>query len=423
MKMKGWKTLPLRALLPALLLALAPGMTHAAPKVITEGDEIRLGKDASAEFEREMKISTDPVMNAKVRRIGRRLAAVSDRPGLPYQFKVVDTPEINAVAFPGGFIYIFQGLIDVMPSDDALAAIIGHEITHATERHWAEGTERDWLLSLASILLVKTPLASAGSFAGRTLLALDYSRSAETEADRKGFEFLVNAGYDPRGAAQAWDAIMRFSPNKKKIPALLRTHPVDKTRLANLQRMGEEAMENRPPAPALPPDALAGSLSPALAVPESPWIPLRPGSRWTYRAVGAGGQVQRSEWRVTGLVPDSPGAVQLEISLPGAVDLDPWARVTAQGMEFRLRPNDPDSAWKLDTPLPATVMAEEEVTVPAGTFRCARVEKPAGEGHTVTLWVSPGVGVVKRRFQPSGLTEELESFELPSPAQARGADG
>jgi Zn-dependent protease with chaperone function len=404
-----------------LLLGLAgvPAGVHAASGVITQADEVRIGKDASAEFEQSVTLSSDPTLTAKVRRIGRRLAAVSDRPGLPFQFKVVDTPEVNAVAFPGGFIYIFQGLIDIMPTDDALAAIIGHEITHATHRHWAKGTERDWIASVASLAL-HTPLANLGALAGRTLLSLDYSRHAEAEADRVGFGYLARAGYDPHGAVQAWEAMMKFSPTKKKTAAILRTHPVDTSRLQTLRKLADEAEKDRPQPRPL--EVRKVDLAGPEPAPGSPWMPLPPGAQWTYRSSGPSGQVQRTEWKVTGRVPESPGAVRLALRMPGDVTLRPQARVTADGLELRLRPNDPSSEWRLNTRLPASLDENEEVTVPAGTFRCVKVDKPVGEGGgKVTLWLARGVGVVKRAYEPDGLIEELESYSLPSPASLGSA--
>jgi Zn-dependent protease with chaperone function len=406
-----------------LALTLFTMPTGAASRVISEADEIRAGRDASAEFEKEEVMCADPALNAKVQRIGRRLAAVSDRPNLPFQFKVVDTSDVNAVAFPGGFIYVYRGLVEIMPSDDALAAVIGHEITHATHRHWARGTENDWLLNLITLPLLKTPVASTGSVAGRMLATLGFSRHAEGEADREGFVYLVRAGYDPQGAVQAWETMLRFSPDKKKEMKLLRTHPLSEARLETLRQMAKEAKINRPVSPPSP--STSRAVVPLADTPASrfsPWMPLSPGTRWTYRATTPEGKTQHTEWTVEGEVPEASGAVRLTIQLPQDVTLHPWLLSTGSALNMKDRPSDPKSGWRMDTPLPAPDSRLETVTVPAGAYKAASVTKPLSGGATVTVWFVEGIGVVKREYRPSGLTEELVSFDQPQGKASSGED-
>ena len=134
----------------AVVAGLAPA-AHAGAFAISRSREIQLGREVAALFERQVRLSSDAALVAKVQRIGRRLVQVCDRRELPYEFHVVETGEINAIAFPGGFVYAYAGLLQALPSDDAVAFVLAHEIAHAAKRHWARRYEKARKLSVLTL--------------------------------------------------------------------------------------------------------------------------------------------------------------------------------------------------------------------------------------------------------------------------------
>jgi hypothetical protein len=132
-----------------------------------------------------------------VNRIGQRLAAVSGRTEIAYSFKVLNHNEVNALACPGGFIYVFKGLIDYMPSDTELAGVLGHEVGHVAKKHTVNSIEKQLWTTLA--LIVATGGRGGMSLIGAAQQALfaGYSRTDERGADKEGFYNTVNAGFNP----------------------------------------------------------------------------------------------------------------------------------------------------------------------------------------------------------------------------------
>jgi len=182
-----WRRLLL--LIPALLLASGA----AAPQLFEKTDpqhEIELGRQVAREVERQEPLSTDKTVQQRVQRIGSALVEALDPKVYPYEFKVLAKPDVNAFALPGGFIYIYEGLLSRVPDDDALAFVMAHEMAHAAHRHWAKHTGKmrgvGVLGSLVSIL-AKDTSGMIGSLAAG-LMSLKYSRSEEDDADATGIE-------------------------------------------------------------------------------------------------------------------------------------------------------------------------------------------------------------------------------------------
>src|SRR4051794_27086592 len=118
----------------AALFALGVAVTilpsRSVATVINRSTEISMGREAAQEYERTASIDGDPVLTARVRRIGSRLLAAAEAPPYPFEYHAVETNQINAFALPGGFIYVFRGLAQLEPGDDALAFILAHESMH-----------------------------------------------------------------------------------------------------------------------------------------------------------------------------------------------------------------------------------------------------------------------------------------------------
>jgi predicted Zn-dependent protease len=219
--------------------------------IIPMGDEEAQGAAAFAEMKSKEKLSNDPVYNEQVQRVGERIAKAvgSDLPSAKWEFVVFDEPKtVNAFALPGGKVGVYSGLIKLVGSDDEIAIVMGHEIAHVTARHGAQRTTQNLVaLGLGVALGVATNdsknqeaiLIGYGLAAGGTTLA--FSRSHESEADHIGLRYAAKAGYDPHAAIVFWRK-MAAQGEKSSMPALLRTHPTDEKRIADLEKWLPEAM-------------------------------------------------------------------------------------------------------------------------------------------------------------------------------------
>ena len=166
--------------------------------LLNEEDEIRLGQETDSQVVSEYGIYKDPQLTAYLDGLGQELARLSHRPGLPYEFKILDTPVVNAFAVPGGYVYFTRGILANLNSEAELAGVMGHELGHITARHSAQQYSRAQLaqLTLGSAMMlsetfqVLAPLAQMGV----SLLFLSYSRDNEREADDLGVAYSSQAG-------------------------------------------------------------------------------------------------------------------------------------------------------------------------------------------------------------------------------------
>lgn len=163
--------------------------------LISKQQEIEMGRETAMQLEAKYGVVQDYALQERVNRIGQSLVKVSDRQDLDYSFKVLNSDEVNALACPGGFVYVFKGLIDYMPSDAELAGVLGHEITHVVKKHTVHQIEKQLLTTLAFAIVTKGDLGLAGL--ATQALSAGYSRTDERGADKGGFELCVAAGYNP----------------------------------------------------------------------------------------------------------------------------------------------------------------------------------------------------------------------------------
>lgn len=182
----------------------------------------------------------DPELTAYVQAVGKRLAAVSDRPDLPYEFVVLNDSVPNAWAMPGGKIAFNRGLLYELNSEAELAAVMGHEIVHAAARHGAKSMERGILLQGAMIAVgigaQNTDYANlivGGAQLGAQLATSKYGRDAESESDYYGMQYMKKAGYDPSAAVTLQETFVRLSEGKKSdfITGLFASHPPSQERV------------------------------------------------------------------------------------------------------------------------------------------------------------------------------------------------
>lgn len=224
------------------LVACASNPTGGANFVLmSENSEIEKGRELHQEMIRQNPIYEDPELQAYVDRIGQKMAAVSHRPELDYVFTIIDSPDINAFALPGGFVYVNRGLLTFLNSEDQLAAVLGHEIGHITARHAVRQQTAARSASAATIALIfatGVDLRETTSLISGALIS-GYGRDMELEADSLGAEYLFNAGYDPQAMVQVIEVLknhedfMKRTSNRTAVAyhGLFASHPRNDTRL------------------------------------------------------------------------------------------------------------------------------------------------------------------------------------------------
>jgi Zn-dependent protease with chaperone function len=412
--------------------ALAPAAAQGLEKTSRQG-EIEAGRAAAREVESEIPLSTNAAYRERVQRIGAALVDALPDKAYPYEFKVLATPEFNAFCLPGGFMYVNEGLLARLPDDDEVAFVMGHEITHAWHRHAVQQSKKgQGFAALAILAGVATKSADVAGLV-HALLSQKYSRSEETDADETGMDLMWRAGFDPQGALEA-TRVMAKLDESDHTPAYLRSHPAGKDRLNNLQkRVGDLEKRVRPPltlpkgAETLPAEGEGASLPPLPpGVPvETPWYPLAVGDSWTY-AVGEGPDAAAYTVRVTGRISVAAGsAYRMETVIGGgapvsyrliALDTGAWRLNGAADTEWRREyafaaPPDPESSTEEGD---FTVLPAESISTPCGVFPDTLKVRRVKDGKTCDMWFARGVGLVRRVWAESGLSETLRSYHLAS---------
>ncbi|MHB0925285.1 MAG: M48 family metalloprotease [Gallionellaceae bacterium] len=216
--------------------------------MMSENQEVAVGRQADEQVKKQYQVFESRALQDYVNRVGQRLAKQSHRPGLNYRFTVLDTPEINAFALPGGYVYVTRGIMAYLNSEAELAAVVGHEIGHVTARHGVRQQSAAQAanigLTIASIFVpqINTNLGqNLANIMGGALLS-GYGREQELEADRLGAQYLARADYDP----QAIISVLRVLKNQelkdielakqegrepRRYSGLFATHPDNDTRL------------------------------------------------------------------------------------------------------------------------------------------------------------------------------------------------
>ncbi len=239
----SFRSLALAAVLGTAVSACAVNPVTGRREVvlISESQEVAMGREAAQDVETSIGLVPDASLQEYLQRLGVRLAADSERPDLPWHFRVVDDPTPNAFALPGGFIYITRGLLTVMNAEAELATVLGHEIGHVTARHSVQMISRAQLAQLGvgigMILLPELRQFGDLAGAGMQLLFLRYGRDAEHQADDLGFRYALEGGYDVRAMANVFVALARMSQleNQSPLPAWLSTHPYPEERIQRTQ--------------------------------------------------------------------------------------------------------------------------------------------------------------------------------------------
>jgi beta-barrel assembly-enhancing protease len=224
----------------AVALLCAAGCTGA----MGLAEEEELGDDYAAQIAAQVPLMEDPEALAELTAIGNDLAARADPTGRRYDFHLVDSPEMNAFAIPGGHIYVNRGLIARADDLSELAGVLGHEIAHVTERHGIEQAEKrqqtGLLVSLFYLLIGRDPglVEQIVIQGGASAVFARYGRDAEREADAHAVATLVAAGYDPEGIATFFEELLREQRGDPSgLEQWFASHPTSAERVANVRAL------------------------------------------------------------------------------------------------------------------------------------------------------------------------------------------
>jgi len=214
---------------------------------VTTEKEVNIGRSIAESIEKnpDITLDPDPLMTERVRKIGERVASVSDRKEVNYTFNVIDKDDVNAFALPGGYIFIFRGLIEKVQNDDELASVIAHEIAHVVARHSVKRLQGGIGYNILQILMVAT--GTSGQDVGNVnaafgQLVMSYSREDEALADRIAIKYLKRAGFDPMAMI---DFLKKLQKAHKDAPikqySSYRSHPhiADRIRMVKQELIGE----------------------------------------------------------------------------------------------------------------------------------------------------------------------------------------
>jgi predicted Zn-dependent protease len=212
--------------------------------LVSESQEIQMGKEAAAQVAQTIGFYNDAKVQSYVAEIGKRMAEKSERPNLPWEFHVVDDAAVNAFAIPGGFIYLTRGLMGAINTEAELATVLGHEIGHVTYRHSVQQISKAQLaqlgLGIGSIL--SSDIARFGQLAsaGLGILFLKYGRDAENQADQAGFRYALEQKYDVEEMPKVFVTLNRLSEaggGGGRLPEWLSTHPNPENRIQRIEKM------------------------------------------------------------------------------------------------------------------------------------------------------------------------------------------
>ncbi len=225
---------PLLASFLAVLLA-AEGVLATG-----EGGEREMGAHFLLEARSQLPLAEDPAVNEYVQSLGNRLVGALGPQPFDYHFYVVESPILNAFAVPGGYVFVFTGLLARAGTDDELAGVLGHEIGHAHAHHVVRMQTQGMAWNVASLLGVFlaaiNPVLAAGALAAAQTAQLKYSRDFEQEADYLGLTTTSQAGYDPNALPAFFKQLLvEQRVNPAGVPAYMLSHPVTEERVAHTE--------------------------------------------------------------------------------------------------------------------------------------------------------------------------------------------
>ncbi|NNF35172.1 MAG: M48 family metalloprotease [Saprospiraceae bacterium] len=252
----------MRMLKGILYLALITLMLHSCSRnpvtgkkelmFMSEGQEIALGKESDPQIVAAYGLYPDDEIQAFINEKGKEMAAISHRPELDYQFRVLDSPVVNAFAVPGGYVYFTRGILAHFNNEAEFAGVLGHEIGHITARHSAKQYSKQMLGQLIFIggMIASEDFRNYADVAGTgmQLLFLKFGRDDESQSDMLGVEYSSQVGYNAHEMADFFNTLQRMSQQAGagSIPTFMSTHPDPGDRNKTVHQLAEEWQSTNP---------------------------------------------------------------------------------------------------------------------------------------------------------------------------------
>jgi predicted Zn-dependent protease len=221
---------------------LATGERHL--NLTSEEQEVAMGKQADQEISASLGFYPDESLQRYIQQLGTKLASTSERPNLPWTFRVVDDPVVNAFALPGGFIYVTRGMLTHLSNEAELAGVLGHEIGHVTAQHAVHrmATQQLTQLGLGIGTILKPELQRYAEIAGAGLglLFLKFSRDDESQADELGVRYMTRTHHDPHQMGEVMtmlDRVSQVGGDGGRVPEWLATHPTPENRREHIAEL------------------------------------------------------------------------------------------------------------------------------------------------------------------------------------------
>lgn len=231
------------AILAISLLGISVLLNGCAPKsLVSTSQEIEIGREASRDVEKQYRVDPNPALQGMVNDLGQTIVKCSDRQNIKYTFRVLDSNDVNAFSLPGGWVYVYRGLINQTHGrKDEIAGVLAHEIGHIVRRHHADMIgKQEYAQILVGTLTRGQVQDLAGIFANVTLL--HFSRENEYEADISGLKEMYRCEkynpkvYDPQGLIDFFSTLLKLEGKKPSgFDQIFRTHPVTANRIQKAQ--------------------------------------------------------------------------------------------------------------------------------------------------------------------------------------------
>lgn len=199
--------------------------------MISTPSEVAMGKSVHQSVAKKYKFPDSPAQLERLRRIGERLAKVSDRQDYEYHFYLLEDDAMNAFTTPGGNIYVNTGLLDKLKSDDQVASVLAHEIGHCAARHTIKKFQAALGYNIISAIVISQitedqakRITALSTNAVMSIIFSSYSRKDEYEADRLGLKYMHQSCFQPRAAVETF-RILEAEEKGPQVPLILRSHP------------------------------------------------------------------------------------------------------------------------------------------------------------------------------------------------------
>lgn len=210
---------------------------------IDEKQEIEIGREIASTLLGAAPLVQNDAMQRYVNQVGRWLALQSERPDLPWQFGVLDAPQVNAFAAPGGFVFITRGLLERMKNEAELAGVLAHEIVHVLRKHHLKAIQKNAQANLAADALSAAMRDTNSAMRqklvgfGTEMFARGLDKSDELEADRLGIVIAARAGYDAYGLPSVLQVLQAMNPEDSGLALMFKTHPAPAERLGAVETL------------------------------------------------------------------------------------------------------------------------------------------------------------------------------------------